>query len=611
MNKSKVFDYILQLEDGIQSLLKDNPIKDMLVFEIINGSLIFTHELDASNFDDERTAQGVVELVIKTLFTKDTLMNAFCKHVNCYNTFGIGNKNKYVHNIDRETKYLNEIVRNKEELDSIKNKLNGFVNSFEFVVDEIKPKFVTTDKGSDLLAIIGRILVVISIICLIFCYFRVDVIYSEITNGVINNFVFFVMSILGIVAGTFILKIGKLKKKNHLIVSHLTSQNIRTEEKLKKKYAKMRDALKEDFDQKALTQEDKLKKEFAKIQLTITNDFNQRIRVQETINDDLNRLLKTKKPFSQLACMVADYETSIFKKDEHYLRYKPRPAIVSADKVREMREILAENVAECKQMLYKYEFLLSVFPELHDYIEDEEALISISDYTTISEINDNRDRVLDWISENDYRTMSVDERNQLALDRYKNRTKSNWEIGIDYELYVGYLLREGKHPFNLKYHVLQYGELNGLSDLGRDIIAERAELDGSRTILIIQCKRWSEQKVVHENAICQLYGTTVEYKIRHRNIYNCKFTPVFITTTELSDMAKEFAKYLGVVVYIISMGEYPMIKCNINGGEKIYHLPFDQQYHRTEIKNEGEFYASTVKEATSRGFRRAMKHFIN
>ena len=344
---------------------------------------------------------------------------------------------------------------------------------------------------------------------------------------------------------------------------------------------------------------------------SIKNDFNHKIKVQEQINNGISKLLKTKKPFSQLACMVADYETSIFQKDEHYLMHKPRPAKVAADKVREMRVTLARNVAECKQMLYKYEFLLSVFPELHDYLEDEEALIAISDYSTISEFNDNRDRVHDWISENDYRTMSVDERNQLALDRYKNSTKSNWEIGIEYELYVGYLLREGKYPFNGKYHVLQYGELNGLSDLGRDIIAERVELDGSRTILVIQCKRWSEKKVVHENTICQLYGTTVEYKIRHRNYLNCKFTPMFISTAELSDMAKEFAKYLGVAVYIIPMGEYPMIKCNINGGEKIYHLPFDQQYHRTEIKNDGEFYASTVKEATSRGFRRAFKYFIN
>lgn len=33
-----------------------------------------------------------------------------------------------------------------------------------------------------------------------------------------------------------------------------------------------------------------------------------------------------------------------------------------------------------------------------------------------------------------------------------------------------------------------------------------------------------------------------------------------------------------------------MIKCNIGtNGEKIYHLPFDQQYYRTEIKKAGEF----------------------
>ena len=76
-------------------------------------------------------------------------------------------------------------------------------------------------------------------------------------------------------------------------------------------------------------------------------------------------------------------------------------------------------------------------------------------------------------------------------------------------------------------------------------------------------------------------------------------------------MAKEFARRLGVVVMRIPMGDYPMIKCNINNNERIYHLPFDQQYHRAEIKNDGEFYAWTVEEATRNGFRRAMGHFLN
>jgi hypothetical protein len=57
------------------------------------------------------------------------------------------------------------------------------------------------------------------------------------------------------------------------------------------------------------------------------------------------------------------------------------------------------------------------------------------------------------------------------------------------------------------------------------------------------------------------------------------------------------------------MGEYPQIKCNISStGEKIYHLPFDQQYYNTIIDKEGEFYAWNVGEAERAGFRRARKY---
>jgi hypothetical protein len=51
-----------------------------------------------------------------------------------------------------------------------------------------------------------------------------------------------------------------------------------------------------------------------------------------------------------------------------------------------------------------------------------------------------------------------------------------------------------------------------------------------------------------------------------------------------------------------------MVKCNIahNTEEKIYHLPFDQQYDRVKISLPGEF-SKTVAEAESRGFRRAWR----
>lgn len=43
-------------------------------------------------------------------------------------------------------------------------------------------------------------------------------------------------------------------------------------------------------------------------------------------------------------------------------------------------------------------------------------------------------------------------------------------------------------------------------------------------------------------------------------------------------------------------------------GTKIYHLPFDQQYDRTIIEEEGnERYVETVKEAEALGFRHAFR----
>ena len=53
---------------------------------------------------------------------------------------------------------------------------------------------------------------------------------------------------------------------------------------------------------------------------------------------------------------------------------------------------------------------------------------------------------------------------------------------------------------------------------------------------------------------------------------------------------------------------YPCIKCNISiSGEKIYHLPFDQQYDKVKINGRGECYVGTILEAEKKGFRRAFR----
>ncbi|MBO7296469.1 MAG: hypothetical protein J6V39_04335, partial [Clostridia bacterium] len=57
------------------------------------------------------------------------------------------------------------------------------------------------------------------------------------------------------------------------------------------------------------------------------------------------------------------------------------------------------------------------------------------------------------------------------------------------------------------------------------------------------------------------------------------------------------------------LGTYPLIRCNIGkDGSKIYYMPFDLQYDTVVISPErGEFYADTVAEAESRGFRHAYR----
>ncbi|MDI9520872.1 MAG: restriction endonuclease [Bacillota bacterium] len=195
----------------------------------------------------------------------------------------------------------------------------------------------------------------------------------------------------------------------------------------------------------------------------------------------------------------------------------------------------------------------------------------------VSDLSD-YDSVRDYLSKEEYAVLSETERNQLALDRYKkshNRTK--WQIGRDYELYVGYKYTQKG------YDVDYFGSYMGIEDLGRDLIAKKND-----EILIIQCKYWSAKKKIHEKHVNQLYGTMVSYCIEHQ-VNKSKVKAILVTNIELSPMAKKMASYLGVEYFEnYESGDYPCIKCNIGRGEygettRIYHLPFDQQYDSTKI----------------------------
>ena len=258
-----------------------------------------------------------------------------------------------------------------------------------------------------------------------------------------------------------------------------------------------------------------------------------------------------------------------------------------------------------KEVEYRYLYIMSLFPELQEYIDGDAVREDVVEVT--EEYEDRREK---YLTKEEWMTLSDTAKSQLALDRYnEKRKRTNAQVGRDYEEYIAYLFNQ---RFK-KCDVSMFGEQKGLSDLGRDLIVKHRG-----KVYIVQCKRWSQDKQIREKHIMQLFGSTIEYcwdtkvaGVHPLEVVGKSVIPVFVATTDLSDTAKQFTERLGVVFAKVDMGEYPQIKCNIGrDGEKIYHLPFDQQYNRVIIEREkGEFMAWTVEEAEKHGFRRAKKYY--
>ena len=281
--------------------------------------------------------------------------------------------------------------------------------------------------------------------------------------------------------------------------------------------------------------------------------------------------------------------------DADYLETKSRPAFTAAEKVREIAKQKRVLQEQCKLQEYQLNLYETAFPWLAEFkeisSEDLQQLASVdtapdSEYSSLKK----------WLSPQEYQSLPSAERLQLALERYTKRQKTNWQIGIEYERYIGYCYeRKG-------YKVRYFGATEGLEDMGRDLIVTQG-----KKLFVIQCKRWSTEKTIHEKHIFQLYGTTILQMLENPDK---RVSGLFITTTTLSELAKSCADYLHMtVVENYPLREYPLIKCNISkNGEKIYHLPFDQQYDRVMVEpDDGDCYASTVQEAESKGFRHAWR----
>jgi hypothetical protein len=305
------------------------------------------------------------------------------------------------------------------------------------------------------------------------------------------------------------------------------------------------------------------------------------------------------KGFELIADAWNDYEIARSRAQASALSRKKHPAKKAADEVRAKGRELAEvrrraKIAEWVLALYEWHF--PWLAELRDLEWERSYIEGVSAKGDATEA-DRADPVSHWLSSDEFDALSTVERNQRALDRYLTSRKSPWEVGRDFERYVGYLREQA--GARVTYH----GIFKGLEDLGRDLLAER----GSE-IEVIQCKRWAKEKVIHEKHVFQLFGTVVAMRIENPDK---TVSGTFATTTALSERAREFARQLDIRVEEgVVVDDYPRIKCNISRrtGERIYHLPFDQQYDTTTIERDrGEQYAATVAEAEAAGFRRAWR----
>ena len=336
-----------------------------------------------------------------------------------------------------------------------------------------------------------------------------------------------------------------------------------------------------------------------------------KIEIEEKTNN-LNQIYdNTFQTINWLTDKYADFYFLIDEKNIVYPRgnYAAKCSEAQKQFAKENRHLRKKNI-ELEIQLKKLE---SYYPNI-DEIIDSDINESFFDDDSINTM----DKIDSLVSKHEQEHLTKQEILQKALNTYLYSRKSKSCIGKDYERYIGYLY-ESK-GYKVEYH----GIKKGFEDLGIDLICTKSD-----ETLLIQCKNWKKESSIRENAINQLFGTSIKFYLEKvaknmsqlrgslfENIgipFNQNFKPIFVTTTKLSETAKDFASVLKIDVLEIPFDKnYPKIKCNIGKDEfgfetKIYHLPFDQMYDRVNNLSNGGLYVDTIEEAENLGFRRAFR----
>jgi hypothetical protein len=209
--------------------------------------------------------------------------------------------------------------------------------------------------------------------------------------------------------------------------------------------------------------------------------------------------------YPSLAEAIADFYFLQSENEASYLKYKKHPAFRKAEFVLDAgraRRTAERELRQLKYQLLTYEGMFPWLPDIsgrstRDIIDEWKRL---KDEPSNDTTEDAEEPERNWLTPDEYKSLTTAQKADKALERWQNSRRGPWEAGRDYERYVGYYLeQEG-------YAVSYQGAIEGLADMGRDLLAVKGD-----KVRIVQCKRWAKERVIHEKHIFQLIGTTLEY----------------------------------------------------------------------------------------------------
>ena len=322
---------------------------------------------------------------------------------------------------------------------------------------------------------------------------------------------------------------------------------------------------------------------------------------QALLNTLKQKLKETGETYGELSAETA---TEYLDRFAQYFKDKKHSATTSSQIVADLKR---EQKAKIKD-LCKYEYIIDAYEKMFPWLSDFKEYPMEAVLKANADDQEEDEVFTHYLSPEERESLTKTEKFQRVLDRYEDSyDKTNWQIGLFYERYIGY-------TYDIKqWKVIMNGAKKRWQDMGIDIIASK---DGKTEL--IQCKYWAANKTIYEKYIFQLFGTTIDYIMENFSqddpwtiLNNGIVTPVFVTSTQVSDTARRVAKMLKIDLRenVKLDKKYPKIKCNPDSPDgKIFHLPFDQQYDNFQLGNNPHaFYAKTVVEAEKLGFRRAYR----